>query len=89
MAGSGSSSLSYHLPPYKSNPYKGPSAQTFTLITVVTPWIRGPLFRLTMADPVQVMLGDSIKFSNFVRGTDITVQELCSLMLVHVHQKGV
>ena len=24
-----------------------------------------------------------------VQGTDITVQELCSLMLAHVHQQGV
>ena len=29
---------------------------TFTMITVVTPWIRSLLFQLTMADPVKVML---------------------------------
>ena len=37
-------------------PTKWPSVQTFTMITVVTPWIRNLLFQLTMADPVKVML---------------------------------
>ena len=37
-------------------PTKWPSAQTFTTINVVTPWIRSLLFQLTMADPVKVML---------------------------------
>ena len=37
-------------------PTKWPSAQTFTMITAVTPWIRSLLFQLTMADQVKVML---------------------------------
>ena len=32
------------------------SALIDTIITVVTSWIRSPLFQLTMADPVKVML---------------------------------
>ena len=37
-------------------PTKWPSAQIFTTITVVTPWMRSPLFQSTMADPVVVIL---------------------------------
>ena len=37
-------------------PTKWPSVRTFTMITVVTPWMRSPLFQSTMADPVIVIL---------------------------------
>ena len=37
-------------------PTKWPSTRIFTMITVVTPWMRSPLFQSTMADPVIVML---------------------------------
>ena len=37
-------------------PTKWPSAQTFTTIIVVTPWVRSLLFQLIMADPVKVIL---------------------------------
>ena len=37
-------------------PTKWPSAQIFTTIIVVTPWVSSPLLQLTMADPVKVML---------------------------------
>ena len=37
-------------------PTKWPSVRIFTTITVVTPWMRSPLFQSTMADPVIVML---------------------------------
>ena len=37
-------------------PTKWPSAQTFTTITIVTPWVSSPLLHLTMADPVKVTL---------------------------------
>ena len=51
-------------------PTKWPSAQTFTTITVVTPWIRSLLFQLTMADPVKVMLVTQ-KISQSLKSVDI------------------
>ena len=38
------------------NLQSSPVHKQFTMITVVTPWIRSPLLQLTMADPVKVML---------------------------------